>query len=157
MANDSSDWVACCAIESEKRPWTMDSYSVESWVRDYHIYKDVWEASISEDLLCRRKSGNTAGTFTMAVMKNGATVGHITLKNLFSFSLLIFVIATPFVQPRVAPCASTVGVCMRQCHKFSWVEIFVAAGRPPKTMKISTPRKWTAIWYKCCKMLKIAK
>ena len=32
--------------------------------------------------------------------------------------------------------ASTVGI--RTCHKFSWVEIFLTAGQPPKSTKIST-------------------
>ena len=55
----------------------MESYSVESCVRGYHVYKDVWEASVGEDLSCQRESGNSADPFAVAVVKNDMTVGHV--------------------------------------------------------------------------------
>lgn len=55
----------------------MESYSVKSCVRGYHVYKDVWEASVGKDLSCHRESGNSADPFAVAVVKNGVTVGHV--------------------------------------------------------------------------------
>ena len=46
-------------------------------MRGYHIYKDIWEASIEEELPCKRENGNHADPFAVAVVKNRVTVGHI--------------------------------------------------------------------------------
>ena len=44
---------------------------MESCVRGYHIYKDIWEASVGEELPCQRESGNRAGPFAVAVVVGG--------------------------------------------------------------------------------------
>ena len=49
-------------------------------MRGYHIYKDIWEASVGEELPCQRESGNRADPFAVAVVKSGVTVGHIPRK-----------------------------------------------------------------------------
>ena len=33
---------------------TMERFSVESCVRGYHVYKDIWTASVGEELSCLR-------------------------------------------------------------------------------------------------------
>ena len=53
---------------------------MESCVRGYHIYKDIWEASVGEELPCQRESGNRADPFAVAVVRSGVTVGHIPRK-----------------------------------------------------------------------------
>ena len=40
---------------------------MESCVRGYHIYKDIWEASVGEELPCQHESGNRADPFAVAV------------------------------------------------------------------------------------------
>ena len=50
---------------------------MESCVRGYHAYKDIWEASVGEELPCQREIGNRADPFAVAVIKSGQTVGHI--------------------------------------------------------------------------------
>ena len=40
-----------------------------------HIYKDIWEASVGEELPCQRESGNRADPFAVAVVRSGVTVG----------------------------------------------------------------------------------
>ena len=50
---------------------------MESCVRGYHAYKDIWEASVGEELQCQREIGNRADPFAVAVIKSGQTVGHI--------------------------------------------------------------------------------
>ena len=56
------------------------TFSVESMVRGYHVYKDIWAASIREHLLCRRETTNLADRFSVAVMKDETIVGHIPRK-----------------------------------------------------------------------------
>ena len=58
----------------------MERFSIESCVRGYHVYKDIWEASIGEELPCKRENGNRADPFAVAVVKNRVTVGHIPRK-----------------------------------------------------------------------------
>ena len=44
------------------------------------MYKDIWEASVGEQLPCQRENGNRADPFAVAVVKSGVTVGHIPRK-----------------------------------------------------------------------------
>ena len=57
-----------------------DSFTVEAMVRGYHIYKDVWAASLGEELPCQRESGNHADAYAVAVLKDGTIVGHLPRK-----------------------------------------------------------------------------
>ena len=59
---------------------TDASFSVESIVRGYHVYKDIWAASVGEYLPCRRETTNLADRFAVAVMKGRTVVGHIPRK-----------------------------------------------------------------------------
>ena len=51
-------------------------------VRGYHVYKEIWGASISEELLCAREPTNPRCPFTVAsaVVKSDQTVKHVLLK-----------------------------------------------------------------------------
>ena len=49
-------------------------------MRGYHIYSDIWEASVGEQLPCEREAGNGADPFAVAVKRSGAVVGHIPRK-----------------------------------------------------------------------------
>ena len=48
--------------------------TVESCVRGYHIYKDIWDATTGEELQCTRKSDNSNDHHAVAVRKNDAVV-----------------------------------------------------------------------------------
>ena len=39
-------------------------------VQEYYIYKDLWDALISEELSCQRKAENCTNPFAVAVMKD---------------------------------------------------------------------------------------
>ena len=58
----------------------MERYTVKSCVRAYHVYKDIWEASIDEELICVRETSNAKDPFAVAVVKNEVIVGHIPKK-----------------------------------------------------------------------------
>ena len=57
-------------------------FSIESMARGYHVYQQVWEASIGEELhlTCQRERGNLVDPFAVAVLTNGDVVGHILQK-----------------------------------------------------------------------------
>ena len=58
----------------------MEEFQKESCVRGYHLYKDVWNAVLGEELLCRRGAGNSSDLYTVAVLKDGTTIGHLPRK-----------------------------------------------------------------------------
>ena len=58
----------------------MAAYEMESCVRGYHVYKDLWDASIGEDILCEREPFNNADRYAVAVLKDDTVVGHIPRK-----------------------------------------------------------------------------
>ena len=58
----------------------MERFSVESCVRGYHVYKDIWIACVGEELPCQRENGNPTDPFAVAVVKSVLTVGHIPRK-----------------------------------------------------------------------------
>ena len=60
----------------------MFSFAVNSMIRGYHEYKNIWESpTADDDLLCERKVGNPHDTHAVAIRKDIAaeitTVGHI--------------------------------------------------------------------------------
>ena len=53
----------------------------QSVIRGYHVYKDVWEAEIGEELECQIEETNGYDKNAVAVVKNGNIVGHIPREN----------------------------------------------------------------------------
>ena len=53
------------------------SFSFPSMVRRYHVYVHVWDASVAEELPCRRETDNYADPFAVAVIKSENIVGHV--------------------------------------------------------------------------------
>ncbi len=58
----------------------MANFSVESMVRGYHVYKDVWVAADGQLLQCRRETSNGHDPFAVAVIRDGTIVGHLPRK-----------------------------------------------------------------------------
>ena len=46
----------------------MDTMEKECCIRGYHVYSDVWEAAIDEELYCKRELSNTADRCAVASM-----------------------------------------------------------------------------------------
>uniref|UniRef100_A0A1X7V3B4 Ubiquitin-like protease family profile domain-containing protein n=1 Tax=Amphimedon queenslandica TaxID=400682 RepID=A0A1X7V3B4_AMPQE len=54
------------------------AFTLESMVRGYHLYCNVWDAAINEVLPCERELNNRKDPFAVAVVKSGVgTVGHV--------------------------------------------------------------------------------
>ena len=58
----------------------METFQMESCVRGYHVYKDLWEAVVGERLECQRERDNPSDAYAVAVKKGGAVVGHLPRK-----------------------------------------------------------------------------
>jgi len=54
-----------------------ESFEVESVVRGYHIYKDIWSAAVGTTLPCRQESFNPHDSYTVALIKDDVVVGHV--------------------------------------------------------------------------------
>ena len=57
-----------------------DRCEKNSCVRGYHIYISIWDAVIGEELPCERETGNERDRYAVAVIKAGATIGHLPRK-----------------------------------------------------------------------------
>ena len=53
------------------------SYAVQTVVRGYHVYKDIWNAATGQILPCQRERGNVHNPYAVAVVERGVTVGHV--------------------------------------------------------------------------------
>ena len=42
-------------------------FAIPSSVRGYHVYKDIWEATIGENLVCQREQNNRHNPLAVAV------------------------------------------------------------------------------------------
>ena len=50
---------------------------MESCVRGCHIYQELWEAVIGEELQCQRERANPADNYAVVVRKGRTVVGHL--------------------------------------------------------------------------------
>ena len=57
----------------------MSSFLVESVVRGFHVYKQVWHATAGEELRihCRRDLGNSHDPYAVAMVRASNIVGHV--------------------------------------------------------------------------------
>ena len=62
-------------------------------VRGYHVYKNIWDASIGEELVCRREPSNGIGGYEVAVIKDDVVVGHLLKKMACIYSLFLLHVA----------------------------------------------------------------
>ena len=58
----------------------MEACERNSCVRSYHIYKDIWDAVIGEELLCERKPNNRRDQYAVAIKKDRIIIGHLPCK-----------------------------------------------------------------------------
>ena len=55
-------------------------FTVEAMVRGYHIYKEIWESSVGEQLICEIEETNRHDSHAVAVVKSRTVVGHVPRK-----------------------------------------------------------------------------
>ena len=59
---------------------SMEEFEVPWCIRGYHVYQAIWNASIGEQLLCRREPDNPSDRYAVAVIKDGTIIGHLSRK-----------------------------------------------------------------------------
>ena len=57
-----------------------ESYEVESVVRRYHIYKEIWSAAVGTTLPCRQDGFNPHDSYAVAIIKDHVVVGHMSVQ-----------------------------------------------------------------------------
>ena len=55
----------------------ISSYRMESCIRGFYIYKEVWTPFIGKRLGCAREKSNREDPFTVAMKRGTETVGHV--------------------------------------------------------------------------------
>lgn len=58
----------------------QESHAIEAMVRCCHVYKEIWLATVGEDLTCMREVGNYRNPFAVAVEKSGVVISHVPRK-----------------------------------------------------------------------------
>ena len=61
---------------------TYYCFTVNSMIRGYHVYKDIWESpTIGDEFICKREIGNPKDPLSVAVMKliggENTVIGHV--------------------------------------------------------------------------------
>ena len=65
-------------------------YEIESCIRGYHIYKNLWTSFVGESLECNRETDNTEDPYAVCVIKGRDTiVGHVPRKISAACSLFL--------------------------------------------------------------------
>ena len=52
-------------------------FDIDSYVRGYHAYMDVWSPVIGETLLVKREPSNVKDRHAVAIFKEDAVIGHV--------------------------------------------------------------------------------
>ena len=68
---------------------SVSSFEVDGMIRGFHVYKEVSEPNIGEELQCILDESNLHDPFAVAVIKNDKTVGHLPRKISSSSSLFL--------------------------------------------------------------------
>ena len=55
------------------------SFAINSVVRGYHVYKDIWTSACGEELQSQRETDNVHDLYAVSVLRRGNIVGHIFL------------------------------------------------------------------------------
>ena len=53
------------------------NFILDSYVRGYHVYKDLRNVTPGDTLTCTRERGNRNDMFIVAVQSDGNIVGHV--------------------------------------------------------------------------------
>ena len=66
-----------------------ESFQLPCCIRGYHFYKDLWNASLRDQLHCQRERSNDKDRYAIAVVHDGVVVGHLPRKISLVCSLFI--------------------------------------------------------------------
>ena len=55
----------------------VSEFEYESYIRGYHIYKDIWGSTVGEHLIREREMLNLTDRYAVAVLKDDVIIGHL--------------------------------------------------------------------------------
>ena len=64
-------------VSLERAERSESFIQIESFIRGYHAYKDIWNPFIGEKLPLNREPENTTDEYAIAVVKDSCVVGHV--------------------------------------------------------------------------------
>ena len=79
----------------------MERFSIDSCVRGYLVYNDIWEASVGEELPCHSEGGNPTDPYAVVIKRSGVIVRYIprTLATLYDSQLWLAKLAVRLGMP----------------------------------------------------------
>ena len=66
------------------------NFEIDSFVKGYHEYKNIWTPKIGETLSIEREPGNLVDKYAVCVNKNNEIVGHLPLGKDGKFAKTVF-------------------------------------------------------------------
>ena len=66
------------------------NFEIDSFVKGYHKYKNIWTPKIVETLSTEREPGNLVDKYAVCVKKNNEIVGHLQLGKDGKFAKTVF-------------------------------------------------------------------
>ena len=66
------------------------SYELETYIKDHHVYKEVWSPEVGEKLNVLMEPDNRADKFANCVEKEQTVVGHLKKREFAKFAKTIF-------------------------------------------------------------------
>lgn len=67
-------------VASAEMAGEMESFELTSMIRGFHIYKEIWDPSLDDCLVCAQDCSNRYDPFAVAVLNGRETVGHVPKK-----------------------------------------------------------------------------
>ena len=66
------------------------NFEIDSFVKGYHEYKNIWTPEIGETLSTEREPGNLVDKYAVCVKKNNEILGHLQLGKDGKFAKTVF-------------------------------------------------------------------
>ena len=66
------------------------STEIDTYVKGYHVYKNIWKPTVNEELETEMEPDNVMDKYAVCVKKNTSIVGHLPLGKNGKFAKMIF-------------------------------------------------------------------
>ena len=58
----------------------MEEFEITCCIWGYHVYKEIWEAAVGEELVCAREPHNSHDRYAVAVKREDVLIWHLPRK-----------------------------------------------------------------------------
>ena len=65
------------------------STEMDTYVKEHHVYKNIWKATVNEELETEMEPSNVMDIYAVCVKKNTSIVGHLPLGKNGKFAKMI--------------------------------------------------------------------